>query len=85
MSPRLLRRRAWPLLVTLLAAGPARINAIESSHVVVCGGEAIGPRHIWWNFVHTDPARIETAKLKWRHQEFDPVPDDDEFIPLPES
>lgn len=52
---------------------------------VVLGGDPVGPRHIWWNFVHSDPGRIEAAKDDWRHQRFPTVPDDHEpWVPLPD-
>ena len=53
--------------------------------VVMIGGEPLGPRHIWWNFVHSDRDRIEEAKQRWREQGFPLVPDDhDGWVPLPE-
>ncbi len=60
------------------------ISALEDSRVVVVGGANIGQREIFWNFVATTHARIEQAKQDWRDQKFARVPDDDEFIPLPE-
>ena len=51
---------------------------------MVIGGDSLGERHIFWNFVHSDPARIEQAKLDWKEGRFDMVAGDDEFIPLPE-
>ena len=52
---------------------------------MVLGGAPLdGPRYIWWNFVSSSRDRIEAAKEDWRRGRFDPVPDDDEFIPLPE-
>tara|TARA_A100001015_G_C15037594_1_gene737339 strand:- start:2017 stop:2934 length:918 start_codon:yes stop_codon:yes gene_type:complete len=54
--------------------------------MMVLGGEAAdGPRHIWWNFVSSSSERIQQAKDDWRAGRFDPVKDDEEFIPLPES
>ena len=54
--------------------------------MMVLGGEAAdGPRHIWWNFVHSSKDRIEQAKDDWRAGRFEPVQNDEEFIPLPES
>lgn len=51
---------------------------------VVLGGEPVGKRTIWWNFVHSDPDRIEQAKLDWSAQRFPQVPDDHEpYVPLP--
>jgi redox-sensitive bicupin YhaK (pirin superfamily) len=51
---------------------------------LVIGGEPIGKRHIWWNFVHSDPERIDDAKQRWVEQRFPRVPDDhDVVVPLP--
>jgi len=49
------------------------------------GGDALeGPRHIWWNFVSSSKERIEQAKQDWKSGRFAHVPDETEFIPLPE-
>ncbi len=49
------------------------------------GGTALeGPRHIWWNFVSSRKERIEAAKEDWKTGRFSPVPEETEFIPLPE-
>lgn len=51
---------------------------------MLLGGEPVGPRNIWWNFVHSDPEVIEAAKAWWTAQEFPLVPGDhDPWIPLP--
>ena len=51
---------------------------------LVLAGEPVGDRHIWWNFVHSDPEAIEDAKARWEWQRFPLVPDDhDEWVPLP--
>ncbi|MCB0970435.1 MAG: pirin family protein [Acidimicrobiales bacterium] len=51
---------------------------------VLLGGEPVGRRHIWWNFVHADRDRIEAAKADWQAQRFPLVPGDhDPWIPLP--
>lgn len=51
---------------------------------VVLGGEPVGKRHIWWNFVHSDKGRLEQAKADWLAQRFPIVPDDhDPFVALP--
>jgi redox-sensitive bicupin YhaK (pirin superfamily) len=53
-------------------------------HAMVLGGDPVGHRHIWWNFVHSDRARIEEAKQRWTNQEFPKVPgDQDPWVPLP--
>jgi len=59
------------------------LEAEEDSHVMVIGGDNIGSRHIWWNFVSSSKARIEKAKSDWVDGKFDEVPGESEFIPLP--
>jgi redox-sensitive bicupin YhaK (pirin superfamily) len=51
---------------------------------MLLGGEPVGNRTIWWNFVHSDPDRIEQAKADWAQQRFPTVPGDhDPWVPLP--
>lgn len=51
---------------------------------LVFGGEPVGQRTIWWNFVHSDPQRIEAAKQRWLDQDFPKVVGDHEvYVPLP--
>ena len=63
------------------------IRAHAASRLLLLGGEPMdGPRHLWWNFVHSSSDRIEAAKADWRAGRFATVPGDDaEFIPLPTS
>ncbi|MET0535345.1 MAG: pirin family protein [Steroidobacter sp.] len=62
------------------------ITATEHSIVMLLGGEPVGPRHIWWNFVSSRQERIEQAKADWRAGRIQlPVNDDQEFIPLPDE
>jgi len=61
------------------------LDASEDSVFVVIGGEDLGAREMYWNFVHSSRERIEQAKRDWRDRKFDLVPGDDEFIPLPDS
>jgi redox-sensitive bicupin YhaK (pirin superfamily) len=63
---------------------PIEIRASRDSRVMVIGGEPVGKRFIWWNFVAASRERIATASADWKAGRFDPVPGDDEFIPLPE-
>ncbi len=63
-----------------------RIQAEGEARAMVLGGPALdGPRHVWWNFVSSSRERIERAKADWKAHRFDPVPGDDERIPLPED
>ncbi len=61
------------------------VTAEEDARLMLLGGDSMdGPRHIWWNFVHSDLDRIEAAKAEWAAGKFHKVPDDEvEFIPLP--
>jgi redox-sensitive bicupin YhaK (pirin superfamily) len=60
--------------------------AIESTTMMVLGGEPLGPRHIWWNFVSSRKDRIEQAKEDWKEGRIKlPPTDDKEFTPLPED
>ncbi len=64
------------------------LEAGESApaRVMLLGGEPLeGGRHIWWNFVSSSTERIEQAKEDWKAGRFAPVPEETEFIPLPES
>jgi redox-sensitive bicupin YhaK (pirin superfamily) len=60
-------------------------RAVSNCRMMFLGGTALeGPRHIWWNFVSSSKERIEQAKEDWKTGRFTPVPDETEFIPLPE-
>ena len=61
-------------------------TALEPSVVMLLGGEPLGERHLWWNFVSSSQERIEQAKADWQAGRI-PLPphDKDEFIPLPQD
>ena len=72
-------------LIVLAQGAETTVRAIRDSRLLLLGGEAMdGPRHIWWNFVSSSKERIEQAKADWKAGRFPPVPEDPEFIPLPE-
>jgi redox-sensitive bicupin YhaK (pirin superfamily) len=60
-----------------------RAAADAPARLMLVGGEPVGERHIYWNFVSNDPERIEAAKADWRARRFPGVPDEHEWIPLP--
>jgi redox-sensitive bicupin YhaK (pirin superfamily) len=63
---------------TLRAESGSRVR------VLLFGGEPFPEkRHMWWNFVSSDKARIEMAKKQWANKEFPLVSDEADFIPLP--
>lgn len=58
----------------------------ENTTVYIFGGEPLPePRHIYWNFVASDPQLIEAAKERWAAQEFPKIPGETGFVPLPEQ
>jgi redox-sensitive bicupin YhaK (pirin superfamily) len=62
------------------------VYAVEDTQLALIGGEPLGPRYIWWNFVSSRKERIEQAKADWKNGAFPRVPGDEvEFIPLPEK
>ena len=74
-----------PQTMRLLAAGDEPMLAADgSARVVLIGGEPLGPRHMWWNFVSSRRERILQAADDWAAQRLGAVPGETEFIPLPE-
>ena len=64
--------------IVLAATGPTRLMLV--------GGEPFPEqRHIYWNFVSSSLERIEQAKADWRGDRFARVPDENDFIPLPDE
>jgi redox-sensitive bicupin YhaK (pirin superfamily) len=62
------------------------VDAIAQARFLLLGGEPLdGPRHLWWNFVSSSVERIDQAKADWREGRFPRVPDETDFIPLPEE
>jgi len=45
---------------------------------VLLGGEPVGPRTLFWNFVSSDPDRITQAKRDWIERKFPLIPGDEE-------
>lgn len=53
--------------------------------IYIFGGEPFPEeRFIYWNFVASSKELIEEAKERWLNQEFEPVPGETDFVPLPE-
>jgi hypothetical protein len=62
------------------------IIAKEHTTLMLMGGEPLGERYIWWNFVSSRKERIEQAKADWKEGRIVLPPNDNsEFIPLPEN
>ena len=66
------------------------VTAERASRIMLLGGETLGTRYLWWNFVASSQEKIEAAKEAWRagdwtHGRFQlPPGDDQEFIPAPD-
>ncbi|HQR72736.1 MAG TPA: pirin family protein [Burkholderiaceae bacterium] len=71
-------------LAVLRAGAVPRLVAREASTVMLLGGEPVGHRYAWWNFVSSRRERIEQAKQDWSAGRI-PLPPADagEWIPLP--
>lgn len=61
------------------------VLAVSDATVMVLGGEPVGQRFMFWNFVSSRKERIAQAAEDWRQGRMKlPDADDDEFTPLPE-
>jgi redox-sensitive bicupin YhaK (pirin superfamily) len=77
--------REGQLLVFTKKSDPVLI-AKEHCTLMLLGGEPLGDRFIWWNFVSSRKERIEQAKEDWKQGRIILPPNDNhEFIPLPED
>jgi len=72
-------------LAVLTSGTAVTVSADRAAHCIIVGGEPVGVRHKWWNFVSSRLERIEQAKKDWREGRFASVPQETEFIPLPEE
>ena len=77
-------------LVVLKPGQDITLTAVADSRLMLLGGEPLAePRHLFWNFVSSDPAKIEQAKADWQAEDWVngrftlPPTDQGEFIPLP--
>ena len=74
-----------PNRMVLIAEGDEPLISAEAgARVVLIGGEPLGHRHLYWNFVSSRKERIVQAADDWQAGRFAMVPGDSEFIPLPE-
>lgn len=70
----------------VVGAGASQIRATTPATVMVLGGEPLGERHIFWNFVSSSKDRLQQAASDWKAGRMK-LPDADhaEFIPLPDG
>lgn len=61
-----------------------RFTIAANSAIFIFGGDVFPEeRFIYWNFVASSQEIIEKAKQRWIDQQFDPVPGETTFVPLP--
>lgn len=77
-------RTAEPGQLMVFDGSADTLRTPEKTTLMIFGGEPLGERHIFWNFVSSRRERIEQAKADWQAGRFALPPDDrDEWIPLP--
>jgi redox-sensitive bicupin YhaK (pirin superfamily) len=76
--------RAGKMLI--LGVGATHFRAEEQSSVMVLGGDPLGERYLYWNFVSSSKERLVQAAADWKAGRMKlPDADDSEFIPLPDE
>ncbi len=61
------------------------VRAKSDCRLALIGGEPLGHRHMYWNFISSRKDRIAQAKSDWKAGAFGKVVgDEDDFIPLPD-
>jgi len=77
---------AGKMLVFTKGVDPRMVAVEDGTTLMLLGGEPLGERFIWWNFVSSRKERIEQAKEDWKQGRFVlPPSDNSEFIPLPDD
>jgi redox-sensitive bicupin YhaK (pirin superfamily) len=75
-----------PRHLALLTVGSHHIHAESHTRAVVIGGQSLGKRYMWWNFVSSKKERIQKAMDDWKQKRFGAVYQDNGTpTSLPES
>ena len=78
-------------MMTFRTGDEITIEAETDARLILLGGETIGKRYVWWNFVASSQEKIDAAKQAWREGDWEhgrfqlPADDNQEFIPLPDK
>jgi redox-sensitive bicupin YhaK (pirin superfamily) len=73
-------------LVVFKPGAEILLSSERGARLMLIGGEPFPEkRHIYWNFVSSRSERIEQAKRDWRDRRFADVPQETDFIPLPDE
>lgn len=78
-------RRIGAGKVVLLGADETPLlRATVATRLLAYGGTPVGPRYVWWNYMHSSLARMEAARAEWRAGKVALPPGDTEsFTPAP--
>lgn len=66
--------------VAVLGLGATSARALEPARVLALGGTAVGPRFMWWNYLHSSRPDSESSSIRRRRRcqpsttRFRPVP-----------
>jgi redox-sensitive bicupin YhaK (pirin superfamily) len=72
--------------MVVFGPGAESFKAAAPSTVMTLGGEPVGERFLYWNFVSSSKERLEQAKADWIAGRMKlPDMDNQEFIPLPQE
>lgn len=70
----------------VLGKDASKVRATQRSTLMILGGESVGERFLYWNFVSSSKERLAQAAADWKAGRMKlPDADDKEFIPLPEE
>lgn len=70
----------------VLTAAASQVRATAASTLMVLGGEPVGERYLYWNFVSSSKDRLAQAAADWKAGRMKlPDLDNQEFIPLPDE
>lgn len=70
-------------LITLVPDALGAFRAKGMAKVLEFGGEPVGARYRWWNYIASRVALIDAAKAKWLAGDRSLPPGETEFTPLP--
>lgn len=62
-----------PRRLAVLAAGSHQLYAEDQTRAVLIGGQSLGTRYMWWNFVSSRKKRIHQAMEDWKLKRFGTV------------
>jgi redox-sensitive bicupin YhaK (pirin superfamily) len=72
--------------MTVVPAGEEPLlSASSKARAVLVGGEPLGQRFLWWNFVSSRNDRLVQAADDWAAGRFPSLPGETDFIPLPDK